>query len=318
MQADAPVVVLLFSSPAGRWTELSPMDVMQMMGRAGRPQVRCFCFRFLLPVCLPCSCVLSLSLSCVAAVVCRCLAVCACWPSPLIPGLSRAVAASLPIVCAAAVLIRITCGSDSHFVRMVLIVFAQFDQEGEGIIITSHKELHYYLSLLNEQLPVESQYISRLPDNLNAEIVMGSITNVKEAVNWLGYVRAFASLLVPTLAGVFVVGWYAVAACRSAALLLLLPAWNADAPASLPSLFCLLVGCVSWHLAVSVCPACSVTDPSLCFCVCPFFRRTCTCACCASPRSTASASTRSRWDDLPFLLLSILPASIVCEFSVLN
>ena len=33
----------------------------------------------------------------------------------------------------------------------------QFDTEGEGIIITSHSELQYYLSLLNEQLPIESQ-----------------------------------------------------------------------------------------------------------------------------------------------------------------
>jgi len=30
----------------------------------------------------------------------------------------------------------------------------QYDDYGLGIVITSHKELHYYLSLLNEQLPV--------------------------------------------------------------------------------------------------------------------------------------------------------------------
>ncbi len=28
----------------------------------------------------------------------------------------------------------------------------QFDTKGEGIVITSHQELHYYLSLLNEQV----------------------------------------------------------------------------------------------------------------------------------------------------------------------
>ena len=35
----------------------------------------------------------------------------------------------------------------------------QYDTEGEGIIITTHSELQYYLSLMNEQLPVESQYV---------------------------------------------------------------------------------------------------------------------------------------------------------------
>ena len=51
----------------------------------------------------------------------------------------------------------------------------QYDSRGEGIMITTHNELQYYLSLMNEQLPVESQMISRLPDSLNAEIVMGTL-----------------------------------------------------------------------------------------------------------------------------------------------
>ena len=49
----------------------------------------------------------------------------------------------------------------------------QFDDRGEGVLITTHNELQYYLSLLNEQLPIESQFISKLADNLNAEIVAG-------------------------------------------------------------------------------------------------------------------------------------------------
>lgn len=106
----------IYSPEKGRWTELSPLDVMQMQGRAGRPQ---------------------------------------------------------------------------------------YDSVGEGIIITSHKELHYYLSLLNQQLPVESQYISKLADNLNAEIVLGSVGNVKEAVDWLGYTYLYVRMLRrPTLYGV--------------------------------------------------------------------------------------------------------------------
>lgn len=79
----------------------------------------------------------------------------------------------------------------------------QYDTNGEGIIITSHKELHYYLSLLNEQLPIESQYISKLADNLNAEIVLGTISNVKEAVEWIGYLYLYVRMLRrPTLYGV--------------------------------------------------------------------------------------------------------------------
>lgn len=38
------------------------------------------------------------------------------------------------------------------------------------------QELNYYLSLLNQQLPVESQFISKLADQLNAEIVLGTVT----------------------------------------------------------------------------------------------------------------------------------------------
>ena len=39
----------------------------------------------------------------------------------------------------------------------------QYDQKGTGIVLTSHSELQYYLSLMNQQLPIESQFISRLP-----------------------------------------------------------------------------------------------------------------------------------------------------------
>lgn len=63
----------------------------------------------------------------------------------------------------------------------------QYDTFGEGVIITNHQELQYYLSLLNQQLPIESQFVARLADNLNAEVVLGTIRNRDEAVQWLGY-----------------------------------------------------------------------------------------------------------------------------------
>ena len=71
----------------------------------------------------------------------------------------------------------------------------QYDTFGEGIIITNHSELQYYLSLLNQQLPIESQFVSKLADNLNAEIVLGTIRNRDEAVQWLGYTYLYVLYL---------------------------------------------------------------------------------------------------------------------------
>ncbi|OCL01817.1 Sec63-domain-containing protein [Glonium stellatum] len=66
---------------------------------------------------------------------------------------------------------------------------------GQGIIITTQNELQYYLSLLNQQLPIESQFISKLADNLNAEIVLGNVRNRDEGVEWLGYTYLFVRML---------------------------------------------------------------------------------------------------------------------------
>lgn len=79
----------------------------------------------------------------------------------------------------------------------------QYDTKGEGILITNHSELQYYLSLLNQQLPIESQLVSKLPDMLNAEIVLGSIQSVRDAVTWLGYTYLYVRMLrQPALYGV--------------------------------------------------------------------------------------------------------------------
>ncbi|KAF9504269.1 hypothetical protein BS47DRAFT_1355400 [Hydnum rufescens UP504] len=71
----------------------------------------------------------------------------------------------------------------------------QYDTTGEGIVITNHSELQYYLSLLNQQLPIESQFISKLADNLNAEIVLGTIRHRDDAVQWLGYTYLYVRML---------------------------------------------------------------------------------------------------------------------------
>ncbi|KAJ3995818.1 Sec63 Brl domain-containing protein, partial [Lentinula boryana] len=79
----------------------------------------------------------------------------------------------------------------------------QFDTFGEGIIITKGEELQFYLSLVNAQLPIESQLLwssgkggsSRLVDALNAEIVLGNVRNREEAVDWLGYTYLYVRML---------------------------------------------------------------------------------------------------------------------------
>lgn len=98
----------VYSPEKGSWVELSPQDVLQMLGRAGRPQ---------------------------------------------------------------------------------------YDTYGEGIIITTQNEMQYYLSLLNQQLPIESQFVSRLVDNLNAEVVLGNVRSRDEGVEWLGYTYLFVRML---------------------------------------------------------------------------------------------------------------------------
>ena len=39
----------------------------------------------------------------------------------------------------------------------------------------------YYLSLMNQQLPIESQVLSILPDMVNAELVLGTIQTRQES-----------------------------------------------------------------------------------------------------------------------------------------
>ncbi len=63
----------------------------------------------------------------------------------------------------------------------------QFESHGEGILITGHDKLFHYLNAIMCQTPIESQFIKMLPDNLNAEIALGTVSNKQEAIAWLGY-----------------------------------------------------------------------------------------------------------------------------------
>lgn len=67
----------------------------------------------------------------------------------------------------------------------------QFDTSGHAIIITEMGKLDKYLRLMTNQFPIESNFVKHLVDNLNAEIVLGNVTTVNEAVIWLSYTYLF-------------------------------------------------------------------------------------------------------------------------------
>ncbi len=112
------------------WCELSPQDIIQMLGRAGRPQYDT-------------------------------------------QGEGEYALRELHFKC-----------------RPLIHIYHSYP----GIIITSHSELTYYTSLMNTQLPIESQFVAKLADNLNAEIVMGTVQNVREGMLWLSYTYLYVRM----------------------------------------------------------------------------------------------------------------------------
>lgn len=72
----------------------------------------------------------------------------------------------------------------------------RYDTLGEGVIITAHEELQYYMAILNQQLPIESQMMRNLVDALNAEVVLGAVKSRADAVSWFAetylYIRMLA------------------------------------------------------------------------------------------------------------------------------
>lgn len=70
----------------------------------------------------------------------------------------------------------------------------QFQSTGIGFICTTHDKLDHYLSAITQQRPIESKFSRKLVDNLNAEISLGTVTSVPEAVQWLGYSYMFVRM----------------------------------------------------------------------------------------------------------------------------
>ncbi|KAG7799378.1 hypothetical protein KL929_001455 [Ogataea haglerorum] len=70
----------------------------------------------------------------------------------------------------------------------------QFESHGIGILCTTSDKLDHYISLLLQQHPIESKLSAKLVDNLNAEISLGTVTNVDEGVQWLGYTYMYVRM----------------------------------------------------------------------------------------------------------------------------
>lgn len=63
----------------------------------------------------------------------------------------------------------------------------QYDSDGHAIIMTALDKMDSYLKLLTNQTPIESNFIKHLTDNLNAEIVSGTVATVEGGMEWLLY-----------------------------------------------------------------------------------------------------------------------------------
>jgi antiviral helicase SLH1 len=70
----------------------------------------------------------------------------------------------------------------------------QFQDSGIGFICTTHDKLSQYLSAVTQQQPIESKFSRKLVDNLNAEISLGTVTSISEAVQWIGYSYLFVRM----------------------------------------------------------------------------------------------------------------------------
>ncbi|KAG9255856.1 Sec63 Brl domain-containing protein [Emericellopsis atlantica] len=107
---------------------------------------------------------------------------------------------------AAAVVIKGTqvySAQDGKFVDLgildVLQIFGragrpQFEDTGIGMICTTQDRLTHYLTAVTEQQPIESKFSTKLVDNLNAEISLGTVTSIQDAVTWIGYSYLFVRM----------------------------------------------------------------------------------------------------------------------------
>lgn len=68
------------------------------------------------------------------------------------------------------------------------------ETSGEGFICSGIDKMDHYLEAVTAQHPIESKFIEGMTDSLNAEIALGTVTNVSEAIQWIGYTYLFVRL----------------------------------------------------------------------------------------------------------------------------
>ncbi|KAG6868445.1 hypothetical protein C0993_002583 [Termitomyces sp. T159_Od127] len=68
------------------------------------------------------------------------------------------------------------------------------ESSGEGYICTTEDKLTHYLDAVTSQIPIESKFQGGLFDSLNAEIALGTVANINDAVRWLGYTYLFVRM----------------------------------------------------------------------------------------------------------------------------
>ncbi|CAK5114420.1 unnamed protein product [Meloidogyne enterolobii] len=70
----------------------------------------------------------------------------------------------------------------------------QYEDMGHGVIITNVQKLAHYIEMFHRQTPIESQFQSRILNNLNAEIASGAISNISEAIEWIHFTYFYIRL----------------------------------------------------------------------------------------------------------------------------
>ena len=71
----------------------------------------------------------------------------------------------------------------------------QFDDEGVACVLVHDVKKNFYKKFLYEPFPVESSLLAVLPDHLNAEIVAGTITSRKDALDYMTWTYFFRRLM---------------------------------------------------------------------------------------------------------------------------
>lgn len=71
----------------------------------------------------------------------------------------------------------------------------QFDSSGEASLITTYDAFPRYMDKLVRPVPIESNFVKQLTDHLNAEVVGGTVSTLKEAARWITYTYLYVRML---------------------------------------------------------------------------------------------------------------------------